>query len=49
MARVVTRAWQHGEVVTAGSLARWEPLMDGMVTRVGKGNGAAASFGEAQP
>jgi hypothetical protein len=35
--------------VTAGSLTYWEPSMDGVVTHVGKGDGAAEGFREAQP
>jgi hypothetical protein len=35
--------------VTAGSLTHREPSMDGVVTRVGKGDGAAEGFREAQP
>ena len=37
------------ESVTAGSLADWEPSMDGVVARVGKGDGAAESLEEAEP
>jgi hypothetical protein len=35
--------------VTAGSLAYWEPSMDGVVTHVGKGDGVAKGFREAKP
>jgi len=35
--------------VTAGPLAYQGPQLDGVVTRVGKGDGAAESSREAQP
>ena len=35
--------------VTASSLVYWEPSMDGVVTRMGKGDGTAEGFREAQP
>jgi hypothetical protein len=37
------------ERVTTGSLAYQEPSMDGVVTCMGKGDGAVEGFREAQP
>jgi len=39
----------HGASVTASSLAFWEPPIDGVVAHVGKGDGTAESFREAEP